>query len=746
MDGVRRGSTDGVVGFVAHTPRTVGGVWHGLRDHLEATAELAATFGAAFGAAELSRLAGRWHDVGKYDPAWQEYLRAQVVPDVRIGRSPDHRRAGASRAFDARLVAVAFAIAGHHGGIPSRTDLKAWLDETQRDDGVRRVIQRALRSAEAEGAPPPAGAATVAQQQPTEALRFEMFARLVFSALVDADFLDTEAHLTPEKRVARVGPPAKLTPKSLLDRLSDWRRRRTVAPSPVQTWREQWREEVAAHAGNPPGVFRLALPTGAGKTLTGLEFALAHAAAHGMRRVVIAVPFLTITEQVAQVYRDALGDAGDGGIVLEQHSGAFDPESADRDDIVDGPMRWARLAAENWDAPIVVTTTVSLFESLLGNRPSRSRRVHRLAKSVVIVDEIQALPTTLIAPLIQALRDLAEVGGASIVLCTATQPSFEAIASLRDLKATDLTQSAVPVPDAFRRVRHEWHVAARSEWRDVAEWMHTATQALAIVNVRRHAHELFDALNDPMAWHLSTQMCGAHRREVLTRVRADLAAGHPCRLVATQVVEAGVDIDFPFVLRALAPWDAIVQASGRCNREGRLRYGTLRIFLPPDDAAPVGAYSTGIGVARQLAGRDLDDSAATTEYFQRLFTNVDTDGHQVGDARRRLDFPEVAKRVRLVDDPGVPAVVMGYGDDVARARVRDLLEQLAREPEQLRRVRRELGPYVVNVGTHSADEARRRGWLQPVSPAPGAPEVWLGQYDPKRGLVMGDLTPSDLIV
>jgi CRISPR-associated endonuclease/helicase Cas3 len=717
-----------------------------LREHLEATAELAAKFGAAFGAADLTRLAGRWHDLGKYDQAWQRYLRAQVVPGEHAGRSPDHRRAGAIRAAEAGLTAVAFAIAGHHGGIPSQTDLKAWLDEAKRDAGANNVIRRALTAADADGAPGLAAALLVVKQQPAERLRFEMFTRLVFSALVDADFLDTEAHLSPTGRRVRERPHGAIGMKALFERLVEWRRKRTVVPSPVQVWREQWREEVATHAGDPPGVFRLALPTGAGKTLTGLEFALAHAVAHGLRRVVIAVPFLTITEQVAQVYREALGDPGDGEIVLEQHSGALDAESANQEDVVDGPTRWARLASENWDAPVVVTTTVSLFESLLGNRPGRSRRVHRLARSVVIVDEVQALPTTLVEPLMQALHDLAAVGAATVVLCTATQPSFEAIKSLRDVEATDLVRSAVPVPDAFRRVQYEWHVENRSGWSEVAGWLREHTQALAIVNTRRHAHELLDALGDHDALHLSTLMCGAHRNHVLGRVRADLSEGRPCRLVATQVVEAGVDVDFPLVVRALGPWDAIVQASGRCNREGKRERGVVRVFVPPDDASPPGAYSTGIGVTRQLAGRDPDDPEASAEYFRRLFANVDTDLHKVGEARTRLDFPEVSKLVRLVDEDGVPAIVASYGGEATRAHVRELIERLEHEPERMRHTRRLLAPYVVNVGRRAADEARRRGWLQPVSSTRGAPEEWLGQYDPVRGLVMGDLAPGDLIV
>ena len=734
---------------MAHTPAVPGGPWHSLLDHLQATAERAGAFGEAFGAGDLARLAGRWHDLGKYDPAWQAYLRAQVGPDGHRGRPPDHRRAGTVRAADAKLSAVAFAVAGHHGGLPSATDLRSWLAEPAREPAVGAVVRRALATADGEAAPRAEASVALADRQPTDRLRFEMLVRLLFSALVDADFLDTEAHLTPGKREAREAAGEAIAPALLLERLRAWSGARRVTPSPVNEWRERWRREVVDLASNAPGLFRLALPTGAGKTLTGLEFALAHAVAHGFRRVVIAVPFLTITDQVAKQYREALGDPGDAGIVLEQHSGTdptVKPGQDEDEDVPDPARRWARLAAENWGAPVVVTTTVSLFESLLGNRPRRSRRVHRLAGSVTIIDEVQALPATLVEPLVQALRDLVAVGGASVVLCTATQPAFEAIPSLHDLDATDLAPSAAPVPAPFRRTRQEWRTDGSATWAEVAGWLREVPQALVIVNTRRHSHELLDALDDPGAWHLSSLMCGAHRRDVLDQVRADLRAGRPCRLVATQVVEAGVDIDFPFVARALAPWDGIVQAAGRCNREGRSEFGTLRVFVPPDDAAPAGAYRTGIDITRQLAGRDLDDPDAAAEYFRRLFLNVNTDRDAVGEARRALDFPEVARLVRLVDDDGVPAVVTAYGDATTREHVRSLLGRLAVEPERARETVRKLAPYLVNVGRRAADEARRRGWLQPVTSAPGAPEEWLGGYDAVRGLMMADLAPGDLIV
>ena len=349
--------------YVAHTPAVSGGAWHGLREHLEETARIAASFGANFGGADVARLAGRWHDLGKYDPGWQAYLRGQVLPHRSPGRPPDHRRAGALRASEARLTALAFAVAGHHGGMPALADLKRWLVAHRHDPALSGSITQALAAADAEGAPPAKDAYHAAACQPDDPLRFEMYCRLLFSALVDADFLDTEAHLSPEHRRARALEAPTLDAEALLNRLRAWCDRRTSVPSPVQDWREHWRREVVGHASDPPGLFRLALPTGAGKTLTGLEFALAHAVAHGLQRVVMAVPFLTITDQVAQVYREVLGDPGAAGIVLEQHSGtAAMDATAEDDDSPDRATRWARLAAENWDAPIVVTTTVSLGE------------------------------------------------------------------------------------------------------------------------------------------------------------------------------------------------------------------------------------------------------------------------------------------------------------------------------------------------------------------------------------------------
>ena len=727
---------------VAHTPDP-DGEWHFLDDHLHGTAERASRFAEAFGAPEWGRIAGQWHDLGKFAPRWQAYLRACATPGAVAGPSPGHSLAGTCRAAQANLVPVAFAIAGHHGGIPDGPTLKARIDSGKTSQDV----QQAFACASSVPGVNEAHTIGLPANIRFNPLAADMFTRLLYSALLDADFLDTEAHTSPRRGEARNSPEAPCA--SMADLLSRMRLARApgrTPPSPVNALRERWRKDALDHAGDAKGFFRLSLPTGGGKTLTGLEFALEHAVRHGLHRVVIAVPFISITEQTASTVRRVLGDPGDGGIVLEHHSGTSDDDH--RPDDADGVAenQWARLAAENWDAPVIVTTTVQLFESLFGNRPARCRKVHRLAGSVIIIDEAQSLPVPLVTPLIDGLRGLVEVGGASVVLSTATQPAFETIPALAGLGARDLVPGATPIPDAFRRVRYDFQTHTRSPWATVAGWLRDQPQALAIVNTKAHAMALLDALDDPDALHLSTLLCGAHRRDVLNGIHERLRNGRPCRLIATQVVEAGVDIDFPLVVRAEGPWDAIVQAAGRCNREGRLPYGHLRVFRPEDDSIPSGPYRTGTDLTQLLVAdrRDPDDPEASREYFSRLFTHADPDARKVQAARSRLDFPAVAADVRMIGSDTVPVVITTYGDVGERERVHGLLDQLHRAPWDARRTLRRLHPYVVSLYRTQADEARRKGWV--TSQRPDGPETWAGRYDAVRGVIMDDLTQEAFMV
>jgi CRISPR-associated endonuclease/helicase Cas3 len=570
-----------------------------------------------------------------------------------------------------------------------------------------------------------------------------MFLRLVFSALIDADHLDTERHFRPETAAERAGT-ATIT--ELRERFQRYHRRfEGAGQDAVARMRHTVYEACLAAAELPPGIFRLTVPTGGGKTLSSMAFALRHALRHGQRRVIVAVPFISITEQTAKAYRDALERGQEAGqMVLEHHSAAERLERDDEDHQT--AAVWARLAAENWDAPIVVTTTVQLFESLFANRPNRCRKLHRLARSVIILDEAQALPPHLLRPILDGLRELAAHYGSSVVISTATQPAFEAIPDFAGIPAEEMAPDPVALFAGLRRVDYDWRIDPPLSWGDVARLMAGQRQALLVVNTKGNALSALDALDDPGALHLSTLLCGAHRLRVIREIGRRLQAGEPCRVVSTQVIEAGVDLDFPAVLRAMGPLDSIIQAAGRCNREGHLSKGHMLVFRPAEGGLPRGSYRPATDITASLLGRDtLDphDPAVAREYFQLLFQTVDTDREQIQNLRESFNYPEVARRFRMIDDDTVGLVVTRYGSEAERRRVRELTEQLRQGYPEARLLRRRLEPYVVSVFARKADEYERKGLLAPITP--GLYE-WLGDYDRVRGITERDLDADSLVV
>jgi len=562
--------------------------------------------------------------------------------------------------------------------------------------------------------------------------RAEMWLRMVFSALVDADYLDTEAHFNPQQAEQRV-PSVTLT--ELWQRFSRRHEENVqtgVSAGAVNKVRAEVYEACLAAAEKPTGIFRLAVPTGGGKTLSGMGFALRHAASHGLDRVIVAVPFISITQQTASVYREFLGDVA----VLEHHSSA----EIDDPDQYDLEATWTRLASENWDAPIVVTTTVQLFNSLFSNRTSSTRKLHNLARSVIILDEAQALPPTLLEPILDGLRDLSENYGTSVVLSTATQPAFQAIKPFDDVDAHDIVQSPERHFQGLKRVRYEWRIDPSLAWDEVADIMRETPQALAVVNTKKDALALLEALNDESALHLSTLLCGRHREAVIREVRHRLETKEPCRVVSTQVVEAGVDIDFPMVLRAVGPMDSIIQAAGRCNRNGRADKGRVIVFQPKAATLPHGSYRTATGetVAMLNAGHyDLDDPDVVAEYFRRLCQDVDTDAKHVQEHRKALDYPEVAARFKMIDEDTVSAVVTSERAFSAanqleeRQKVLDTVTALRRGNKDARRLLRQIQPWAVSLHRRQALDYARTGQLDEIMP--GFYE-WRGDYNLVTGI------------
>lgn len=711
---------------IAHT-KNAAGQQQDLVDHLQTVADMAARFAVPFGAERLAYVAGILHDIGKFNAAFQQYLLEAETNPTSLMRGPDHKGAGAALASQMQLDALAFLVAGHHGGLVASSKLKEWLKERAADPAVQQAIVAAQAAL-------PALTAPVATSFPAYIRtkhEGELFIRMLFSALVDADFLDTERHFSVDRANTRGG---------YADLASLERRFRANqdalmvgAEGPVNVVRREVYHACLDAAALAPGFFRLTVPTGGGKTRSSLAFALRHALRHDLRRVIYAIPYTSITEQTADEFRAIFGN---GDVPLEHHS-AITP----KDPAVQPTPRetLARLAAENWDAPLIVTTTVQLFESLMARSTSACRKLHNIAGSVVILDEAQTLPTHLLAPIVDVLRQLVAHYGVSVVLCTATQPALDS--ERAGFPKLDDIREIVPDPERhFAALKRVEYIAPRHgerlTWEQVAEVVRGERQALVVVNTRADAVALLAALDDAEALHLSTWMCGAHRRAVLRRVRQKLRDGQPCRLISTQLIEAGVDVDFPVVLRALGPLDSIVQAAGRCNRNGRLdRMGRVIVFDPAEGRLPPGSYSTATAYAREELQRehaDLHDPAVYRRYFERYYRSVALDKEHIQPLREKLDYEEVAARFRMIGDETAAAVILDY-DEGGGQPAKALLRKLVDEPQRARQHLRALQPYIVSLRKRDMQRAVTRGLAEEMTEFPGL-FLWRGRYDAVRGI------------
>ncbi|MEV5747172.1 CRISPR-associated helicase Cas3' [Actinoallomurus sp. NPDC052308] len=706
------------------------GQWHGLPEHLRRTAALARGFAEVFGAGELAAYLGLVHDVGKAACGWQAaLLRAEKDEPIGI----DHKLAGTWLAHEQGLGPLAAAVFGHHGGLPSRATLKAALMAVEASEWER-VTEAVTRAAELVPEIHPGIRPSLPDWVAgrPDAFAAELLLRLVFSALVDADFLDTEQHFNGgelRRSVSPVGVLADAFERSRAQLLT------AAEPSPVDAIREQVYEQAVAAAVARPGMFRLPAPTGSGKTIAAGGFAVHHARRYGLGRVVVAVPFLSITQQNAQVYRQLFGEDH----VLEHHSGVN----------LDGgrrASRWQRLAAENWDAPFVVTTTVQLFESLFSNRPSAMRKLHRLAGSVIVLDEVQALPDRLLLPILSVLRHLTEYFGTTVLLASATQPAFFELSPFRELQIHDVIARPEHLYGQLRRARYEWWLRPKPTLRQVAERAGRERQVLVIANTTKDAADLHRHLSE--CWtgegpvlHLSTRMAAAHRNAVLEQIRERLAVGEPVAVVSTQLVEAGVDLDFPIVIRAWASADALQQAAGRANRNGLLPYGRVIVFDPADgDPGAWAVYGAALTATRRHFGPGRafpDDPGALALYYKERFELKGVEDASVGTTiqqlRRDLDFPEVARLFKMIDERTVPVITRYATGDAAREC--DSLLRLLRSPKPAPAwVFRKLQPHLAAIPRSAVAD----GSPHPVRQLVGDLYEWRGAYHPQRGI---ELTP-----
>jgi len=712
--------------YYAHTlpPPHAKSDWEHLWTHLERVAEGdgaaipgARQFADAFGAGEWGSLAGWWHDVGKYSDAFQAYISrgAEASGDEHLadvaGRV-DHSTAGAKHAATRGVLGLllSYCIAGHHAGLPDNVGTDSSLSLRL----SKRVPDWAAAPRDLLDRPLPAIPRLRPPHDPRLAgFSLGFFVRMLFSCLVDADFLATERFMDAERAAHR--PSDEPTMDELLRRLDAHLEGKKRTDTEVNRRRQEVLAACRKKAALPSGLFSLEVPTGGGKTLSSLAFGLTHAAKNELRRVVYAIPFTSIIEQSTNVFREAMGDLAES--ILEHHSN-LEPDDPNRQ------STRSRLAAENWDAPIVVTTNVQIFESLFACRTSRCRKLHRLAKSVIILDEAQTLPVNLLFPTLAALDELVRNYGATVVLCTATQP---ALARREGFpigleKPTPIIDAPLALHGALKRTRVEHAGLLTNE--QIVDRLRLEQRVLCIVNSRRHASELFESVSDEAGYHLSANMCAAHRSDMVTAIRDRLSSNGECRVVSTQVIEAGVDVDFPVVFRAAAGLDSVAQAAGRCNREGRLTCATGRpslgrvVVFDYDEKAnrPPPIARIAASHFREVAPDYVDDllsPKAIEAYFRLHYWHAGREDGRGWDEGRegksvmdRFDwgskgglhaqFREAAERYQLIEDVQTP-ILVPYAE-----RGQSLIAELQSMPEQpepkwLRGFDRRAQRYVVGV-------------------------------------------------
>lgn len=734
--------------LVAHTPASAAGGWHLLGDHLRGVGDLASEFAAPFGGEAMAGLAGYLHDAGKAVDEVQRRFRVIGFQD-----GPRRERLGVPHKVEGALLMAslldhkhrALALAGylmnfgHHSGIPAQTDpatITNLLRAHHRPEetvpllnAVKTLVGRDFDSLVRACTLPDHVASSI---EDGDLRGLELFTRMCHSALVDADFLDTSAHFA-----------GRLEPwRSKLHGMPAWLERfkshysmrfRDAPPTELNQVRGRVLDAcvAAAHRDLPAGIYRLPAPTGTGKTMAAAAFALHHAVRFDKQRVIVAVPFTTITTQNAAAYRDAFGDLAPS--LLEHHSNIVDDELADG--------TWQRLSAPGWDAEFIVTTTVQLFESLFSNRPSHTRKLHRIAGSVIVLDEVQALPLDLLEPILGMLRELVEHYGVTVLLASATQPTFWALPVWRGLPVHDIIP-VDSVPDVTQRVKYEVRSEPQS-WEMLAAEVADEPQVLMIENRRADADALYQALAQSRGGDgtllLSKSMTADHRERVLATVRALLMSKEPVALVSTQLIEAGVDVDFPVVFRALGPAEAVVQAAGRCNREGRLgvRGGRVVVHVPSDGGTPPGVYSAQTGIARdrfvsRTDSASFDSATDLAGYFDEVYRSTQPQRREKETALRghriTLNFPALAREFRMIEETSFDVVVLDHPvAEVAAAISRAVEDLIARPMEPISRARRQL------LQRHSAAISHRDVAL--TTELPQGVRVWCGAYDPKRGVV-----------
>ena len=636
------------------------------------------------GLKDLAYNAGLLHDFGKYRPDFQRYILAAsgANPSGKVPPKAPHAIVGAieaQRLFDDPMIAdtLAYCISGHHRGLYDHNEMerrlrhgehKRWCDACERLTSVEN-----LETADCDDV-----------DEPDD---LQMAIRMLFSALVDADRLDTERFMTPDLSAERLrirGNYASLS--TLRERLRAKTESFSSAPdTPVNRARAYFLRSCRTHgAESDPDIYTLSLPTGAGKTISSMAWALEMAIRNHHDRIIYVIPYTSIITQTAMVFREIFGEEN----ILEHHSEVV-VEQQTEDDKSCEQMSRLKFLTENWDAPIILTTNVQFFESLFASKPAKCRKVHSIANSVIVMDEVQALPEGFLSPILSAIDTLSEAFHCSILCCSATQPVYDEDLNSPDdgsdyYTPLDTRGDLVPreakyfVP--FDRV--DYHLEPQTVTsQELADRLAAEHSVLCVVNSRKDASQVYRALRDlpkvkaDEVIHLSRSMCSAHLRRAIEAIKERMREGKPTKVISTQLIEAGVDLDFPCVWRAHSGLGSIIQAGGRCNREGKMeRRGQVFVFSLADGSRPFGNIARGCNATRMLLHKlsnkitDPTDPEVIAKYYRLYFKDIpdfDTEGiaQDLTEDPEDINFESAAERFKLIDDEGTFPVIVPYMEE-----------------------------------------------------------------------------------
>lgn len=675
--------------FISHK-RESDGVEQSVKEHLENTAKMAREFAHQFNGDDYAYTAALLHDIGKYSKEFQRRI-------LEGGKKCDHSTAGAKEAAKINKFGriMSYCIAGHHSGLPnygSITDvgmegtLNARLNKQQKDFPA---YEQFFNEINLKGINFHAAPDIKHYSKNNIGFILSFYIRFIFSCLVDADFLDTEAFMSNNSIDRSANYDFESFRKQLNDKLSSFK-----SDGLINEYRKKILDDCIEKARLDKNLFNLTVPTGGGKTLSSLAFGINHLIENSMSRIIYVIPYTSIIEQTAKEFKGIFGDEN----VLEHHS------NFDFDDNEDKVKNRLKLSTENWDMPFIVTTNVQFFESLFAHKSSRCRKLHNIANSIIIFDEVQMLPTDYLKPCIEAIKQLVQNFSSTVVMCSATQPPFDKY--FKELKPIDICENHIALYDIFKRTEITMQDLIDSS--SLAQELNKMEQVLCIVNTRKHALKIFSMLKEKGSFHLSTLMCPVHRKEVVQTIKQRLKDKLPCRVCSTRLIEAGVDVDFPIVFRAMAGLDSIIQSAGRCNREGKLNVdgrlvkGEVHIFIPENEFVEhqPEAFKRPISTTESIIRNfeDITSPRAIEAYFNELYelTGEGIDKKRITDRLERdaynfnFSFEDIAHDFKLIDDTAI-SVIIPYDENAC-----ELIEKL-RYSDYKSGILRSLQPYTVSI-------------------------------------------------